>query len=303
MTTPTESNVSAEVPGRSTLAPWLLLAPFFVLFAAFTAYPLVGSLWLSTRQTFGPGASKGVGIGNFSQLLQDPLFWQALRNTLVFTLGSVMIQLPLSLLLAMALNRPNLRGRAVLRLIMFAPVLVGVVFVGMMFSVIFEKRTGMLNQLLHGVTGWSLDFPWLETYVMPALIIATLWQYVGFNMVYFLAALQNVPQELDEAACMDGAGVFSRFRHVVLPAIRPVATFVVLLSIIGSFQLFELPYILFNGTGGPDNRGLSLVLYLYQSGFQTGDLGYASAIGWAMAVVLMGCAILQRVVSAKGEPA
>lgn len=303
MSTPRPTPGHAPPPGRSALAPWLLLAPFFVLFIAFTAYPLVGSLWLSTRQTFGPGASRGVGPGNFSQLLQDPLFWRALRNTVVFTLGSVLIQLPLSLLLAMALNRPGLRGRAVLRLIMFAPVLVGVVFVGMMFSVIFEKRTGMLNQMLHAVSGWSLDFPWLETYVMPALILATLWQYVGFNMVYFLAALQSVPQELEEAASMDGAGAWGRFRHVVVPAIRPVGTFVVLLSIIGSFQLFELPYILFNATGGPDNRGLSLVLYLYQCGFQTGDLGYASAVGWAMAVVLMACAVLQRVVSAKEETA
>jgi ABC-type sugar transport system permease subunit len=297
------ARVGAEAPAEasSLLAPWLFLTPFLLLFATFTAYPLFGSLWLSTRQTFGPGSSRPVGIGNFTQLVQDPLFWQALRNTVVFTGGSVLVQLPLALLLAMALNRPGLRGRSVLRLIMFAPVLVGVVFVGMMFAVIFEKRTGMLNQLLHGATGWSLDFPWLETYVMPALILATLWQYVGYNMVYFLAALQNVPQELDEAACMDGANVFSRFRHIVLPAIRPVATFVVLLSIVGSFQLFELPYILFNGTGGPDNRGLSLVLYLYQCGFQTGDLGYASAIGWAMAAVLMTCAVLQRVVHAQGE--
>ncbi len=299
---------TARIPGHcapasNPVAPWLFLAPFLVLFAIFTAYPLVGSLWLSTRQTFGPGASRPVGLGNFSQLLRDPLFWHALRNTVVFTCGSVFIQLPLSLLLALALNRANLRGRAVLRLIMFAPVLVGVVFVAMIFAVIFEKRTGLLNQLLHAGFGWNLDFPWLETYVMPALILATLWQYVGFNMVYFLAALQNVPPDLTEAASMDGAGAWNRFRHVVLPAIRPVGAFVVLLSIIGSFQLFELPYILLNGTGGPDNRGLTLVLYLYQTGFQTGDLGYASAVGWAMATVLMACAILQRVISAKGEPA
>jgi ABC-type sugar transport system permease subunit len=290
-----------RAPGTSVIAPWVLLAPFLVLFAVFTAYPLVASLWLSTRQTFGPGASTGVGLGNFAHLAGDPLFWRALRNTVVFTLGSVLIQLPLSLALAVALNRPGLRGRAALRLILFAPVLVGVVFVGMIFAVIFEKRTGMLNQMLHGAVGWNLDFPWLETYVMPALILATLWQYTGFNMVYFLAALQNVPEELDDAARMDGAGAWSRFRHVTIPAIRPVAAFVVLLSIVGSFQLFELPYILFNGTGGPDNRGLSLVLYLYQTGFQTGDLGYAAAIGWAMAIVLIACAIAQRVLGAKGE--
>ena len=293
--------IAKHAPGRTVLGPWVLLAPFLIVFTLFTAYPLLSSLWLSTRQTFGPGASKSVGFGNFSQLLRDPLFWRAMRNTVVFTLGTVVIQVPLALLLALALDRPGLRGRAALRLVLFAPVLVGVVFVGMMFAVIFEKRTGMLNQLLHGAFGWSLDFPWLESYVMPALILATIWQYVGFSMVYFLAALQSVPRELTEAASMDGAGAWSRFRHVILPAIRPVTAFVVLISIVGSFQVFELPYILLNGTGGPDNRGLSLVLYLYQSGFQTGDLGYASAIGWAMAVVLMACAVLQRALGAKGE--
>jgi len=279
------------------------LGPFLALFAVFTAYPLVTSIWLSTRQTFGPGYSRSVGLGNFAQLLSDPLFWTALRNTAVYTFGCVCIQIPLSLMLALVLNRPGLRMRAPLRLILFSPAMVGVVFVGMIFSVIFEKRTGLLNQLLHGAFGWDLDFPWLESYVMPALIIATLWQYVGFSMVYFLAALQNVPADLTEAARMDGAGPFRRFLHVVVPAIRPVGTFVVLLSIIGSFQIFELPYILMNGLGGPDNRALTLVMYLYQTGFQTGDLGYASAIGWAMALVLAACAVIQRVVSSGGENA
>ncbi len=287
---------------RHKAAPWLLLAPFLLLFGVFCAYPLLVSLRLSTQQTFGPGTARQVGLDNFATLSRDPLFWKALRNTVVFTLGTVIVQIPIALLLAILLNRPGLRGRAVLRLILFAPVLVGVVFVGMIFSVIFEKRTGLLNQMLHAGLGWSLDFPWLEHYVMPALILATVWQYVGFSMVYFLAALQNVSPELSEAAHMDGAGRWKQFRHVVLPAIRPVGTFVVLLSVIGSFQLFELPYILFsNIPGGPDNRALTLVMYLYQTGFQTGDLGYASAIGWAMALVLVACAALQRIASAGGE--
>ncbi len=288
-------------PGRQATAPWLLLAPFLAVFAVFTLYPALSSVWLSTRQTFGPGVSLPVGGSNYANLLKDPSFWTALRNTVVFTLGSVFIQLPLSLLLALLLNRPNIRGRAFFRVVLFSPVLVGVVFVGMLFFVLFEKRTGLVNRLLHGAFHWDLDFPWLETYVMPALIVATLWQYVGFNMVYFLAALQNVPKELEEASRMDTASAFSRFRHVTLPAIIPVGTFVVLLSIIGSFQLFELPFILMNGTGGPENRGLTLVMYLYQTGFQTGDLGFASAIGWLMTLVLGVCAIGQRLVSRRSE--
>lgn len=290
-------------PGQTRWAPWVLLAPFLVVFGVFTLYPAVSSLWLSTRQTFGPGVSAGVGLSNFRMLAEDPAFWTALRNTVVFTLGSVLIQLPLSLCLALLLNRRDIRARAFFRVVLFSPVLVGVVFVAMMFSVLFEKRTGLVNQLLHSSIGWNLDFPWLEKYVMPALIIATLWQYVGFNMVYFLAALQNVPKELEEAAVMDNADAWNRFKHVTLPAIRPVGTFVVLLSIIGSFQIFELPYILLNGTGGPENRGLTLVMYLYQTGFQTGDLGFASAIGWVMAIILGACAAGQRLLGKSGEPA
>lgn len=281
---------------RSRLAPWLMLAPFLIVFAIFVLWPLASSVVLSTQQTFGPDTSRFVGAGNFEQLFRDPLFWRALRNTVVFTLGSVLIQLPISLLLAMALNHPRLKGRAFFRMVIFSPVLVGVVFVAMIFAVLFDKRTGLINTSLHALIGWDLDFAWLDTYVMASLVLATLWQYAGYNMVYFLAALQNVPRDVQEAAVIDGAGPWSRFRHVIVPAIRPVATFVVLLSILGCFQLFELPYILLNGTSGPDNRGLTLVMYLYQTGFQTGDLGYASAIGWVIALVLGGVAILQYTV-------
>jgi ABC-type sugar transport system permease subunit len=275
-------------------APWVLLAPFIILSLVFLVYPIVQSVILSTQQTFGPAHTRFVGLANFRNILADPLFWKAARNTLLFTVGSVFIQLPLSLGLALLLDRPGLRGRAVLRAIFFAPVLVGVVFVAMIFGVMFEKRTGLINQLLHTAIGWDLDFPWLQRYVMPALILASLWQYVGFNMVYFLGALQGVRRELIEAATIDGAGPWRRFIHVIIPQIRPVGTFIVLLSVVGSFQLFELPYVLLNGTAGPDNRGLTLVMYLYQMGFDQGDLGYASAVGWLLAVMLVAFTLLQR---------
>jgi ABC-type sugar transport system permease subunit len=202
----------------------------------------------------------------------------------------------------MLLNQPGVRGRSFFRLVLFSPVLVGVVYVAMIFFVLFQKRTGLVNQLLHGIfPSWDVGFAWLDQYIMVALILATLWQYMGFNMVYFLAALQNVPKELDEAARIDGASWWKRFRHVTLPAITPVGSFVVLLSIIGSFQVFELPFLLLQGSTGVDNKGLTIVGYLYQTGFQSGDLGYASAIGWTIAIVLAGAAILQRVLSGSSE--
>ncbi|NDV63090.1 sugar ABC transporter permease [Puniceicoccales bacterium CK1056] len=274
--------------------PFAFLAPFLVVFAVFLVYPLLQSVILSLEQTFGPQHKTFVYFHNFSQLLQDPLFFKALMNTAIFSGASVLVQMPLSLGLALFLNRPDIRGRAFFRLIFFSPSLVGAVFVGVMFGIIFGKRTGLLNIVLNRLIGFNLDFPWLQEYVMVSLILASLWMWTGFNMIYFLAALQNVDKDLEEASKIDGAGPWDRFIHVTLPAIRPVAGFVVLLSIIGSFQLFELPYLLLNNSAGVENKGLTIVMYLYQTGFETGDLGYASAIGWILAIILIGLAIIQR---------
>ncbi len=291
---------------RAGAAPYLLLAPFLAVFCVFVLYPLARSLILATERSFGPDASTFVGLENFRLLLDDPLFWLAARNTLVFTLGSVFIQLPMALLLAMALNRPDLKGRALYRLVFFAPQLVGLAFTGVLAALMFEKQTGLINRVLHDLVGLSLDFPWLQVHIMPMLILAALWLFVGFNMIYFLAALQNVDRSLVEASMIDGAGPLQRFWNVTIPAIKPVGTFVVLLSIIGSVQLFELPYIIFGqtqfGGGGPENRALTVVMYLYQQGFEVGDLGYASAIGWVIAIVLFAAGLGQLAAN-RGERA
>lgn len=268
-------------------AAYLLLAPFLLGFGVFSVYPLVLSMWLSTRQTFGPRASESVGFANFRDLAIDPLFWKAVVNTMWFTAGSLFIQLPVALGLAMLLNSKFVRGRQFFRLVFFAPQLVGMAFAGILAAVVFEKNVGLLNQAFHSIVpSFPLDFPWREQYVMPALIIAALWMYAGLNMVYFLAALQNVDRELLDAARVDGAGPLRRFVAVTLPAIAPVAGFVTLLSVVGSFQLFELPLLMLDGPG-TENRGLTIVMYLYQVGFEQGDLGYASAVGWALTLMLV----------------
>ncbi len=289
---------------QQTLAPYFFLAPFVLIFCTFTAYPLFQSILLSMRQTYGPGLARFVGFYNYRFLFSDPLFWTAVYNTTVFAMGSLFIQLPCSLALAVLLNRKNLPGRSVFRLIFFSPSLVGLIFVGMLFTLIFDKNTGLMNVSLHRLVGWNLEFPWLERYVRPALILAAFWMYVGFNMVYFLAALQSVEPELVEAAAVDGAGPWRRFFHVTLPAIRPVGLFVVLLSLLGSFQLFELPYVLFFNSGnenGPDNQALTVVMYLYQNGFERGDLGYASAVGWVLALLLILLAVGYRMLARAEE--
>lgn len=295
------------------LAPYLFLAPFLVLFLLFTFVPLYQSVPLATKHTFGPDATVGVGMEKFSRAFGDPRFWTALRNTLVFTAGSVFIQLPVALALALVLNRKRILGRGVFRLLFFSPQLVGLVFVAVLAMVMFQKQKGLVNSILAGggdlirglpvIGGWLPDksailgTPWLETLAMPALIITALWMYAGFNMIYFLAALQNVPKELEEAAMIDGAGPIRRFFAVTLPSIKPVAIFVVLLSVIGSIQVFELAYIMLPEGMGLQDSGLTLVTYLFKNGFEIGDLGYATAIGWLIAALLSVAAITQRVLN------
>jgi ABC-type sugar transport system permease subunit len=175
--------------------------------------------------------------------------------------------------------------------------LLGQVFVAVLFSVLFIPQYGLLNQALHAIAPrqFALDTKWLSNpnLVMPALVLTALWLYCGFNMIYFLAALQAVDRELYEAAMVDGANGWHQFWAVTLPGIRPVAVFVLVTSTIGSFQLFELPYIMLNNSAGPDNAGLTIVMYLYNNGFVTGDLGYASAVGWTLALGMLVISLAQ----------
>jgi len=287
-------------------APLFFLSPFFVIFAAFYLYPLGNSVLLAFFQTNGPYSKIFVGWDNFTYLWSDPLFWKAIRNTVTYAFFSLCFQLPLSLFLALLLNSTRLKGRHFFRLVFFSPHLTGQVFVAILFSVFFQPRYGLisagifklLGPALAGKLGLSLNISWLETeyLVMPALIITSLWMYVGFNMIYFLAALQSVDRALLESAAIDGANRWQKFLHVELPAIKPVAIFVLLTSTIGAFQLFELPYVLLStwtSIDGPNHAGLTIVMYLYQQGFLIGNLGYASAIGWTLVVILFIIAIIQ----------
>lgn len=284
-----------EIDRNRVLFSWAMLTPFLALFAIFVVYPLIQSAFLAANQTFGPGTRTFVGSKNFELLLADPVFWKSIRNTFVYALGSLFIQLPIAFALALALNSSKLRGKGIYRLIFFSPQLMGLVFVSILGALAFEKRAGLVNQAIAFITRNDkfLEIDWLQQHVMATLILISLWLYVGFNMIYFLAALQSVDKSLMEAAEIDGAGPLGKLRHVIYPSVKPVATFVILLSMIGSLQLFELPYILLESSGGPDNRGLTIVMYLYQNGFDLGDLGYASAIGWVLALILIALALVQ----------
>ena len=276
---------------QQKIAPYLFIAPFYILFAIFMGYPLISSLIMSFYEMRGFQSRIFVGFGNFTDLFQDPIFWKSLWNTVYFALGTLILQLPVALLLAILLNSKLVKGKNFLRLAFFTPVLVAGVFVAIIFNLIFDQRSGLINNefvLFGKEIGWLSN----ESYVMPAVILTGVWQWAGFNMIYFLAGLQGIRQELYEAAAVDGANWWQSFVHITLPSLRPVIAFVFVVSMIGSFQLFDLPYILTNG-GEPSDAGTTIVMYLYKNGFQFMRLGYAATIGWVLFIIIAIISIVQ----------
>ena len=268
-------------------APYFFLAPFFTLFGVFMVYPLFDSIRLSTYSVRGMRNQTFVGLENIERLLADPLFWTALWNTAYFAAGSLLLQLPVALALALLLSNARLKGRNLFRLSFFSPVLISGVFIAVIFYLLYDRRYGLVNRVLGSEIQWLQD----PDLVMPALVLAGVWRWAGFNMVYFLAGLQSIRQELYEAAAVDGAGPWQSFVHVTIPALKPVIAFVVITSMIGSFQLFDLPYVLTEG--GPGNASMTMVMYLYKHGFEFINLGYAATIGWALAVIIGVISIIQ----------
>ena len=276
---------------QQKIAPYLFIAPFYILFAIFMGYPLISSLIMSFYEMRGFQSRIFVGFANFTDLFQDPIFWKSLWNTVYFALGTLILQLPVALLLAILLNSKLVKGKNFLRLAFFTPVLVAGVFVAIIFNLIFDQRAGLIN---NEFVFFGKEIGWLskESYVMPAVILTGVWQWAGFNMIYFLAGLQGIRQELYEAAAVDGANWWQSFVHITLPSLRPVIAFVFVVSMIGSFQLFDLPYILTNG-GEPSDAGTTIVMYLYKNGFQFMRLGYAATIGWVLFIIIAIISIVQ----------
>lgn len=272
---------------RPRYAPYFFLAPFFTLFGVFMVYPLFDSIRLSTYSVRGMRNETFVGLDNIERLIADPLFWTALGNTAYFAAGSLLLQLPVALVLALLLSNARLKGRNLFRLSFFSPVLISGVFIAVIFYLLYDRRYGLVNKVLGAEIQWLQD----PDLVMPALVLAGVWRWAGFNMVYFLAGLQSIRQELYEAAAVDGAGPWQSFIHVTIPALKPVIAFVVITSMIGSFQLFDLPYVLTEG--GPGNASMTMVMYLYKHGFEFINLGYAATIGWALAVIIGVISIIQ----------
>jgi lactose/L-arabinose transport system permease protein len=280
-----------RLPGLSTrTAPYLFLLPALALFAAFKIYPFAYALVLSLFSQQGE-ESQFIGLGNYVRLLHDPLFFTALGNNFFILVVQVPLMLSLALLLALALNAPVVRLRVVWRLAVFLPVVTGLVVYGIVFSVLLNHEFGLLNGLLAGLGLPKVNWLGDPTLAKVSIMIAITWHYTGQNAVIYLAGLQGIPRELYEAAEVDGAGRWQQFWAVTAPMLRPIILLTIVLSSIGTLQLFEEPYVLTGG--GPNNATMTMTLYLYQNGFRYFDFGYASTIAYVMAVVIAALGILQ----------
>ncbi len=280
---------------RELTAGLVFISPWLVGFLALSVYPILASCWFSLCDYSVLADPVYIGTENYSELWHDEVFWQALRNTLVFAAVSIPLSTALAIGLAVLLNQP-VPGRGVFRTIFFLPSLVPAIALAILWQWMLNGPVGLVNNLLrqpldliNRLAGTSLQPPdWLNdpSWAMWGLVITGLWG-AGNAMVIYLAGLQEIPAELYEAAEMDGANSWQRFMHVTLPLLTPVIFFNVIMGLIGSLQTFAVPYILTNGGDGPGRSLLFLATYIYQSAFDYWNMGYASALALVLFVLIL----------------
>lgn len=290
--------MSRPVERRSRLTPYIFVGPAALLFAAFSLIPIIIAITLSFQDTQTLGEGQWVGLDNYAQMGSDRLFRTALLNTLVFTIGTVPTAMVAGLALAVALNRP-LPGRGVLRAMFFVPMVAAGVVVGVIMSWIFNVDYGVVNNAL---ALFGIDrIPWLTSPSMGmfTLIIVVVWTRIGFCMVIYLGALQSIPAELKEAAAIDGAGRWSRFRSITVPMLTPTTSILLILNVVFSIQAFDVIYVMTGG--GPGFSTTVLIQYVFRSAFQDGEMGYAAALGLVLVGILLVFTLLRQQASKRAE--
>lgn len=235
-----------------------------------------------------------VGFKNYVRLLEDSLFWTALTNTLYFLLIGGPLSIAVSLAAALLLSSKLVRFKTFFRLAYFAPVVTTLVAVAVVWRFVYHPRFGLLNYALSFFGVQNIDWLGDPNWAMPAIILMAVWKNFGYNMIIFIAGLQNIPGELYEAASIDGASRWQQFTSITIPMLAPTTLFISVITMIGYFQLFAEPYVMTQG--GPLNSTLSIVLYMYQQGFRWWNMGYSAALAFVLfALILAGSLIQSRI--------
>ena len=277
--------------GFRRVEPYLYLLPTIVGLLLFSAGAVAASFLLSFTEWDIITPPRWIWFDNYAGLWQSDFFWEVVAHTLEF----VVLAVPASVLAALALAllaNTTLRGITFFRTVYFLPVVSSMIAVALVWSWMFNPRYGLLNTLLHSLFGiqgpaWLDDTSW----ALPAMVIVTVWKGLGYSMVIFLAGLQNIPADLYHAATLDGAGAWRRFRHITLPLLSPTTFFVLVITLINAFQVFEQTYVLTKG--GPANSTVTLSYYVYQNAFQFFQMGRAAAVSYVLFALLFGVTLLQ----------
>ncbi|MFD0068536.1 carbohydrate ABC transporter permease [Streptomyces sp. NPDC056690] len=279
---------------RDWLTAFLFTVPGLILFLAFVAVPILYAGYVSLFNWGGFGSpSDFVGVDNFTRLFQDPVFLGDLWRGLLLVALSLGLQLPFALAMAVLLNQ-KLRGRAVYRMLFFAPYVLSEVITGVLFSMIFAPDSGLADKVLGAVGLDGVGGLWFagQSTVMATLFLIMTWKYFGFHMMLLLAGLQGIPPELTEAARIDGANAWQRFRNITLPLLGPTIRMSIFLSVIGAIQLFDLVWVVTQG--GPDHHSETMAVTMFQFGFKRYQMGYASAISIVMFLISLVFALFYQ---------
>jgi multiple sugar transport system permease protein len=282
--------------GAQARAAWYFLTPALVLIGLFFFLPVGASLLLSVTDfdIYALGNSslaRFVGSRNYSNLVHNPTFWTAIKNTFYFALVGGPLTVAVSLGAALLVNARAIRLRGLFRTIYFTPFVTTLVAIAVVWRYLYHPRYGLLNYLLGHIGIGPIDWLGDPHWAMPAIIVMAIWKNFGYNMLIFIAGLQSIPEELYEAARIDGAGPLRRFRHVTIPQLAPTFLFVGVVTMIGYFQLFAEPYVMTGG--GPLRATTSLVLFMYEEGFRWWRMGVAAAIAFVLFGIILLWTLLQ----------
>ena len=281
---------------RFERAAWWFVAPALLVIGVFFFLPVFAALVMSLTDFDIYALAdlrnlRFVGLSNYIQLLRTPLFWQAFGNTLYFVVVGVPVSIGVSLGAALLLHSRLARFKAFFRTALFAPVVTTLVAVAVIWRYLFNTRYGLLNYALGGIGIQPIDWLGDPHWAMPAIIVFAVWKNFGYNMIILLAGLQSIPEELYEAARIDGASIWRQFRYVTLPMLAPILLMVSILTIAGYFQLFAEPYVMTQG--GPLQSTVSVLYLMYEEGFKWWNLGSASAVAFVLFLVIFGITALQ----------
>ena len=285
-----------RIPSEANTAAWLFLAPALFLIGIFFFLPVAAAMLLSLTDfdLYGiadPLNTRFVGFRNYSRLLQTPDFWLALRNTFYFAFVGGPLTISVALGAALLLSSKLVRFKGLFRTIYFTPFVTTLVAVAIVWRYLYHTRYGFFNYGLSKLGIEPIDWLGDPNWAMPAIILMAVWKSFGYNMLIFIAGLQAIPEELYDAAAIDGAGPFRRFFNVTLPMLAPTLVFVTVITMIGYFQLFAEPYVMTQG--GPLRSTTSVVLLMYEEGFRWWRMGYAAAIAFVLFIVILLATLLQ----------